>query len=209
MRDPHAPDLPVEQGEALERMVYKREFRERDAAIRDRDSWKFERRQDFTEKDNPSWDAFVRGDWETSLRLIEDDREAVLRANEQDALHRSFFHRARIVEKPLTPYVQWSLHSFRMQAECGQRIRIVGADALAASDRDSVLPEVVVLGGRTLYRVLYDEVGAPYGAVRYTDPEIIGNWEDYIRGLYEVGEDVRTFFDREVAHLPPPTVAAE
>lgn len=209
MRDLHAPDLPIEQGEVLERIVYKRDFRERDAAIRNRDSWKFERRQHFEEKDNPSWDAFVRGDWTESLRLIEDDRGAVLRANEQDALHGSFFHRARVIEKPLTPYVQWSLRSLCMQAECGQRIRIIGADTLAASDRSGVLPEVVVLGGRTLYHILYDEAGAPYGAVRYTDPEIIGRWESYIKALYDVGEDVRAFFDREVAHLPPPRIAVE
>ncbi|PSK80559.1 hypothetical protein CLV63_1531 [Murinocardiopsis flavida] len=209
MRELRTPTLPTELGETLDRAVYNQDFRERKAEIRNRSSWKFERRQHFEETGNASRDALLRGDWRESIRLISERREGLLEASELDRRRGAFLHRVRVVETPLTPYMQWQLHSLRLRAECGHHIRVIGLGALPVSDRGASLPEVVILGGRNLYNVLYTKAGVPNGAVRFTDPEIITNWEGYIGALYKVGEDVRTFFDREVAHLPPPTVAAE
>jgi hypothetical protein len=39
---------------------------------RAREFWKLERGQAFAEPGNASWEAFARGDWDESLRLIED-----------------------------------------------------------------------------------------------------------------------------------------
>jgi hypothetical protein len=122
---------------------------------------------------------------------------------------RSFFHRVRVVEKPLTAYLQWELHSLRMRAECGERVRVVRAEDLTSAEESGPLPEVVILGGSTLYQVLYAETGIPIGAVRYTDPELVDRWEIYIKDLYEAGEDVRAYVEREVAHLPPPGTGTE
>ncbi|RDG37685.1 DUF6879 family protein [Streptomyces corynorhini] len=209
MLDLSAPALLPEQGERLVRDEYKREFRERDAAIQDRDSWKLERRQHFEEQGSPSRDALSRGDWMESLRLMEERREKLLSAAQADERRNSAFHRVRVVEQPLTPYLQWELNSLRQQAECGTRVRVVGAELVAPSESDGLLPELVILGGDVLYQVLYTESGVPNGAIRYTDPEVIGCWESYIRELYRVGEDVMSYFHREVAHLPPPVMKAE
>ncbi|WP_333493574.1 ATP-binding protein [Kitasatospora cathayae] len=207
MPDRRVPELRSEWGEILARQDYKRDFRERDARVRGRDSWKLERRQHFEEQGSASWEAVRRGDWTEALRLLEGRRAALLEMGREDEERRSFFHRVRVVQKPLTAYVQWELHSLRIRAECGERIRIVGAEALADSGDEEFgpLPEIVILGGRTLYQVLYSETGVPVGAVRYTDPDLVLRWEDYIKDLYRTGEDVPTYFDREVAHLPPPT----
>ncbi|MFE4826364.1 DUF6879 family protein [Streptomyces sp. NPDC056672] len=209
MLDLLAPKLPPEQGERLVRDVYKRDFRQRDAALRNRHSWKLERRQHFQEQGNASRDALARGDWDEALRLMREQRGNLLEAAGDDRRRGSVFHRLRVVEEPLTPYLQWELHSLRQRAQCGEKVRTVNAELLAASERKSLLPEVVILGGHTLYHVLYTESGVPQGALRYTDPELIARWESYIRELYEAGEDVESYFTREVAHLPPPTMDAE
>ncbi|MYZ36615.1 MULTISPECIES: DUF6879 family protein [unclassified Streptomyces] len=209
MLDLRAPTLPPEQGERLVRDVYRRDFRERNAAIHGRDSWKLERRQYFEEQGSASRDALTRGDWDEALRLIEADREDLVASARDNMKRASIFHRLRVVETPLTPYLQWELHALRLRAECGARIRTLDAGTLEASEADNLLPELVVLGGRTLYEILYTESGVPNGAVRYTDKETVRRWENYIKELYGAGEDVESYFAREVAHLPPPTMNAE
>lgn len=204
MLDPHAPVLPAELGERLVREVYKRDFRGREAEISEGESWKLERRQHFEEPGSASHDSMRRGDWAESLRLLEERRAALREAAREDEQRGYVFHRVRVVQKPLTPYLQWQLHSLRLRAEFGERVRIVGAAEVSASETVEQLPEVVILGGRTLYRVLYDRAGAPDGAIRYTDAETVQGWECYVKDLYRAGEEVQSYFDREVAPLPPP-----
>ncbi|MFF7656862.1 DUF6879 family protein [Streptomyces sp. NPDC007983] len=209
MPDLLAPVLDPEQGDRLTRPAYKQEFRQREDAIRDGSSWKLERRQHFEEQGSPSRDALRRGDWEEALRLLADRRDSLAAAAQEEKSRGYAFHRVRVVEKPLTPYVQWELHSQRQRAEHGQRIRIVRAEQVAASESTGPLPEMVVLGGRALFQVLYTEAGVANGAIRYTDPDLVERWENYIKALYAAGEDVIPYFDREVAHLDPPKLSAE
>jgi hypothetical protein len=206
-----APVLLPEEGERLTRDAYKEDFRRREAALRDTDTWKLERRQHFQEQGVPSWDALRRGEWAEALRLLEDRRDALLATAQDDETNRHRFHRARVIEKPLTPYVQWELHSHRQRAEYGERIRVVGAERVAAAEAESecLLPEVVVLGCSTLFQVLYTENGTPIGAIRFTDPALVKGWETYIKKLYEAGEDVTSYFEREAAHLPAPKARTE
>lgn len=63
-------------------------------------------------------------------------------------------------------------------------------------------------GGRTLFQVLYTEAGVANGAIRYTDRDLVERWENYIKALYAVGEEVISYFDREMVHLEPPTLGA-
>lgn len=207
MPDLTPPALSPEQGETLARDAYRREFRRRDEEIRNRDSWKLERRQHFEEQSSASWDAMRRGEWETALRLLEESRDALLAEAREDARRGSRFHRVRVVERHLTPYVQWQLHSLRLRAECGETVRVLDAEELDAAESAGPLPELVVLGGRTLYQVRYTDAGVPDGAVRYTDPRLVGDWERYLKRLHDSGEDIHSYFTRRVAALPPPIPA--
>lgn len=207
MPDLSPPSLSPEQGVLLQRDVYKREFRQRDEAIRDGDSWKLERRQHFEEQSSASWDAMRRGEWEEALRLLEESRPGLLAAARDDARRRSRFHRVRIVEEPLSAYVQWQLHSLRLRAECGETVRVVDAERLGAAETAGPLPELVALDGRTLYQVRYTDEGVPDGAIRYTSPRLVGEWERYLTALHATGEDIRSYFTRQVAPLPPPVHA--
>ncbi|MFD8457063.1 DUF6879 family protein [Streptomyces antimycoticus] len=207
MLDLLAPVLVPEQGDRLTRTAYKQDFRQREDAVRNGSSWKLERRQHFEEQGSPSRDALRRGDWDEAIRLLADRRDSLAATAQEDERRGYAFHRVRVVESPLTPYVRWELHSQRQRAEYGQRIRIVPAEQVAASEDTGPLPEVVVLGGRTLFQVLYTEAGVANGAIRYTDRDLVERWENYIKALYAVGEEVMSYFDREVAHLDPPTLS--
>lgn len=204
MLDLHAPALLSGQGERLSREEYKREFRRRDAEIRNAASWKLERRQHFEEQGVASRDALRRGDWEEALRLIDAHRDVVKAAAAEDARNGNVFHRVRVVERPLTPYLQWELHTLRLQAEFGQRVRVVSAESVAPLEETEPLPEVVALGGRTLYRVMYSASGQTEGAIRFTDPGLVAEWGRFIETLFAPGEEIASYFEREVAHLPPP-----
>ncbi|MFJ2953853.1 DUF6879 family protein [Streptomyces sp. NPDC087270] len=206
MLDLDAPPLPTERGERFDVPGYRADFRERRAAIRDGDSWKLERLQHFEEVD-PSRDALRRGDWGEALRLFEADRDSVRTAAEQDASRNHRFHRLRVVEEPLTPYVQWELHWLQMRAEYGHRIRVVSSGDIVGAESAVPLPELTLLDDRTLYRVLYTEAGATEGAVRFTDAAIVTPWAAYLRSLYAAAEDMTSYFHRAVAPLPPPPAA--
>lgn len=207
MLDLLAPDLPDELGERLTREDYKRDFRERRSAIRDGESWKLERLQHFEETNDDSREALRQGDWPAVLRLFEAERDALVRRARDEIARGAVFHRIRVVEEPLTPYVQWELHWLRLSAECGHSIRVLPASAVAAVEGDALLPELNLLDSRVLYRVLYTDAGQPDGAIRFTDPSTVTNWAKYLRELYAAAEDIQAYFDRAVADLPPPPAA--
>lgn len=91
------------------------------------------------------------------------------------------------------------MHTLRQQAEFGQRVRVVSAESVASLEALGPLPAVVALGGRTLYEVVYSESGQAEGAIRFTDPGWVAEWERFIEALFEPGEEIASYFDREVA----------
>ncbi|WP_049566775.1 DUF6879 family protein [Streptomyces sp. SBT349] len=207
MRETYRLALDTAPGERLGLPHYREEFAERHHHVRARDSWKFERRQHFVELNSPSYDAFRAGRWEESLLLMDNRRESLRDAMRERREQGTVFHRVRVVEEPLTPYLQWELRSLGVQAECGAAIRVVPGERVRRFEQSGELPEVVALGGQTLYHVLYTPEGVAEGAIRVGDPELLGQWEAFIADLYADGEDVTSYVDRYVAGLPPPQVA--
>lgn len=197
--------LGASLGERLGLDAYREDFRTRDFAVAGYDSWKLERRQHFREPGDPSWNAFAKGDWDEALRQIEAQRPALLDLSGQAARHRCRLLRVRVVEQPLTPYLQWELHLLRVRAECGELIRVIGPEHIAAYEQDAEAPELVTLNDDTVYEILYDAEGFLEGAVRYLDPGVRDRTVARLEGLYTLGEDIGTFFGREVAGLRPPT----
>lgn len=192
-------------GEPLELEAYREDFRRRDFAVDGCDSWKLERRQHFREPGDPSWEAFALGNWQQALRLIEEQRDELLDLSRLAARHNCRLLRVRVVEEPLTPYLQWELHLLRLRAECGELIRVIGPEHVAAYEHDGSVPELVTLNDDTVYEIRYDAEGVLTGAVRYVDRTSRDRTVARIGGLYMRGEDIGTFFAREVAGLKPPT----
>ncbi|GII92971.1 DUF6879 family protein [Sinosporangium siamense] len=199
--------LDPSAGRRLARDAYHADFRHYRGIIRDSNSWKLERRQHFEEIGSPSRDALRRGEWEESLAYLEELREGFLRGVLKDRENNTAFHRLRIVEEPLTPYIQWELHSLRIEAECGKPIRVVNARTLGSLEEPGPLPEIVILGQAALYQVHYTESGVPDGATAFYDRDVIRSWTELIQQLYEAGEGVIEYFNNHVARLPPPPKA--
>ncbi|MDT0342261.1 DUF6879 family protein [Streptomyces litchfieldiae] len=209
MLDLQALALDPAQGHRLDVADYKQDFRQRRGEVQKLDSWKLERQQHFMELNNPSWDAFHRGEWDEALRLLADKRAEVRSLVQADRNRGSVFHRVRVVEQPLTPYLQWELNSLRVRAESGMPIRVIEGEKVRHLEAAGPLPEMVSLGSRTLYNVRYTDAGVLEGAIRYTDPDLVERWTRFIKELYEDGEDLIPYVEREVAHLPAPQVGAE
>ncbi|MFE3877905.1 DUF6879 family protein [Kitasatospora sp. NPDC059146] len=192
-------------GEVLERTEYLDDFdRFFGGDIRLFD--KIERGQTFREQGSPSWEAFDSGDWAGALRLIEAERDSVAAYFRDLAGRGLVFRRLRIVELPVTPYLQWEMNSFRLRSELGERIRVLDAREIADLERGGPLPEVVVLGNAVMYAVIYDEELKGAGARRFTDPGQIAATITEFEALYRRGEEFAEFFTREIAPLEPPTV---
>lgn len=169
--------------------------------------WKLERSQHFSEPHDPAWRALMAGDWDGAIGVFEQERPAVREKARSYARRGTPFRRLRVVEHPVSRYLQWEMHYFRVLAEEGgegYELRVVDASLLKDLERDRPVPEVVVLGEVVAYEIRYDERWAPCGARRITDPEAVRSTRDQIAALWKQGEPLMDFFDREIAPLPVP-----
>ena len=164
--------------------------------------WKFERGQHYAEPGNPSWTAFNQGNWAKALELLETDRQRLTqyhqRCHELDITTR----RLRIIETPITPYLQWELHLLHLRDTTGGPVRILPAHKIA--EKPHPHPDYNVIAPDIMYKVSYDHHGVLQTATAYTHPAAIKNMVRYISGLYSRAEPINNYFTREIAHLPPP-----
>lgn len=167
--------------------------------------WKLERHQTFREPGDPSWEAFMAGDWPRALELNEAERPG---AQEQVAAERAQgveTRRVRVVEHPPGPYVQWEMQYLRLLAEAGDRPRVLDTTAVREwEERHGELPEVLVFADRLVYLLRYDGTGLPAGCRRIDEPAAVRETADDIAALYERAEPLLDYFRREIAPLPPP-----
>ncbi|GII76431.1 hypothetical protein Sru01_14130 [Sphaerisporangium rufum] len=166
--------------------------------------WKLERAQEFHEPYEPSWVAMAEGDWERSLRLI-DERRGSLAAEYAGYAE---FRRVRIVAEPLTPYLQWELHVLAARVAAGERARVLPATAIGPLEEAGPLPELLVFASPLMYEVRYDRRGAHLGGRRITDPGTVAGCRAALAALYAQGEDLAAYVRRAVEPLPPPAVRA-
>lgn len=171
---------------------------------RAREFWKLERGQEFAEPGNASWEAFARGDWAESLRLIEGFREGMTRHHQALAAAGTSTYRIRIVSLPPTPYVQWELHVLRLRDETGGLTRVLLDTKVAELEDQGQLPNIQTMGREVMYQPVYDGSGVTEYGLRYTDKALVSRCRDFIADLYARGEPLADFFKREIVPLPPP-----
>ncbi|MGW0892909.1 DUF6879 family protein [Saccharopolyspora sp. NPDC002578] len=193
----------IASGDRLTLDEYADDFNERFWRPRNTGAWKFERAQTFRQPESASWNAFHDGNWELSLRLLEQRRPALQEYFDRVSAHGFFVRRVRVVEEPLSSYLVWELNSLLTRHQCGASVSIVDAGALEAHERDVALPEIFVIGPDTVYEVRYDSDGVAEGAVRYVDERTAQRWANFIDRLHRAGEPIDAYFDREVAGLRP------
>lgn len=197
--------FPAGTYETLDRPAYHEEFYRYLVRVRSMD--KLERGQHFKERGFASWEAFASGDWSRALALIGERRDRYAEQM-QDAKDRGLAQRRlRVVEFPITPYVQWEMHVLRVRVEVGDVIRVLDARTITDIEKERPVPEVVILGDSVMYEVRYDDDGNAAGARRYLDPALIRETRTGFDTLYARGEDFLEFFDREIAPLDAPSVS--
>jgi hypothetical protein len=197
-------DATVElSGDGLTLEEYFAEFDERFRGAVDCDCWKLERRQTFIEQGSDSYDAFIQGDWTRALELLKSRRSGIAEYYAEAAARGIRVLRVRVVEEPISPYLVWQLNSLLQRSELGEHPRIVTSGQVAASERDGVLPELVGLADGVVYQVVYGSDGAAERAIRSTDQATVERWYQVFRTLYEGGEEMTSFFSRNVAGLYP------
>lgn len=165
--------------------------------------WKLERGQIFAEPGDASWEAFDGGDWEASMRLLEQRREDLTKYHQETAAAGTQTRRIRIVGLPLTPYLQWELNLLKVRDETGGPVRILLDSDVADLEDQGPLPEIYTMNTTVMYQAIYDDYGVLEHALRYTGEPLIERCRDFIATLYARGEPMAIFFQREVAHLPP------
>jgi hypothetical protein len=67
---------------------------------------KLERLQCFREPGYPSWDAFAAGRWDEALQIMQRDHSIVENEFVDDFRNGLYSYRIRVVELPVTPYLQ-------------------------------------------------------------------------------------------------------
>lgn len=171
--------------------------------------WKLERQQSFQEPGVESWEAFRKGHWDESLALIEGQRGHYEEYFQRIAGSGFALHRVRCVEEPISPYLQWELHLLHLKAQCGEDTRVLTGGGIPQYESRRPLPEIVVLGSLVMYEVLYDDAGRLAGGIRFDDPRDISRCRQAIQKMHQSGEPLDSFFSRQVARMPPPTVTEE
>ena len=169
-----------------------------------REFWKLERGQVFAEPADASWVAFDAGDWNEAMRLLEARREDLKSYHQENAVAGTLTRRIRIVSLPVTPYVQWELHLLRVRDESGGPIRILQVGDVADLEEQGPLPDIYTMDASVMYQAIYDKHGVLEHALRYSNTTLVRHCRDFIEDLYAQGEPIASFFDREIAQLPPP-----
>ncbi|MFE4670561.1 DUF6879 family protein [Streptomyces sp. NPDC056716] len=169
---------------------------------------KIERGQNFKERGFASWEAFAAGEWDRAISLVREKRDVYAEQFREAARLNIFQRRLRVVEFPVTPYVQWELFVLRLRVELGDNIKVLDARKISDIERDRPVPEVVILGDAAMYEVLYDDDGNAMGAHRFTDQALIKETSAGFDALYERADGFHDFFDREIAPLAPPSTVS-
>jgi hypothetical protein len=189
-------------GERLDRASYHALRREETQHLT-RPIWKLERSQYFHEPDDdPSWQAFLAGDWAKVAEVFESERSDARAEAEKYARQGSELRRLRIVERPVSRYLLWESQWFKILAEEGTSIRILPVDKVRDLERNGPLPEIVV-DEHALYDVSYDDTWVACGARRIADSNTIRQATEEIARLWELAEPFQRYFAREIAPLLP------
>ncbi|WP_406062901.1 DUF6879 family protein [Micromonospora sp. NBC_00860] len=166
--------------------------------------WKLERQQTFKEPQDEGWQAFAAGRWEESLRILDARRPEFGDYYRRIADSGFATRRLRVVQEPLTPYLQWELHVLRLRHEYGGLTRVVAPNQVVAAEADGQLPEIYTLGTDVMYEAIYDADGVLEAARRWRNPDVVTRCQEFIESLYNDGEPLDEFFARAVAPLEPP-----
>ena len=164
---------------------------------------KLESAQHFIEPGNDSWELFRDNHWEAALEVVM-GMETEIYDSFRDLQSRGITtKRLRLIEEPLSPYVQWELHILNVRARAGEDIRVMrnGEAAIALNIQPR---ELLFLDEIAMFDIKYSINGLLIGANEYRYELDVAELRDRINELFEKAEPLSGYFDKRVKSLPPP-----
>lgn len=166
---------------------------------------KVERRQEYAEPNDPSYQAFARGNFAEAHRLVAE------RIREQESFYRPArakgvdLVRVRIVDDPLSSYLRdYELPSYVVSAQLGERIVVTRAgEVKQVLDRFRV-PDFLLFDARCVLVNNYNEAGAPDGALLVDEPALVDEYRSVAERLVASAVELETFLADEGITVPPP-----
>jgi hypothetical protein len=133
---------------------------------------------------NESQAAYNRGDTEAARELLRREADAD-RLLYEDVRRRAIeYARVRLVQEPLTPYLEYELLSYRIRADLGERIEVVSCEP-GRRLPDEQRFDFLLFDRRTA--LIHDygtvEVGRQTGGWLTHQPDVITSLESVVTGL--------------------------
>jgi hypothetical protein len=159
---------------------------------------KVERKQSYNQGGDSSYEAFVRGDYETAQKLLKDE---LLQQREMysDAQTRGLeLVRIRQFEEPLSDYLRYyEIPSYFVSEELGETIWFARPDP--AKDE---LPDCIIFDSEVLFVNTYDSLDRLAGAVEIRDKEQINVASIEAAKLLASAERLSSFVSSHGLHGP-------
>lgn len=156
--------------------------------------FKVERRQEYEEPDDPSYQAFERGDFAEAHALV------AKRIRDQDSFYAPArakgieLVRIRIVEFPLSSYLKdYELLSYPVSEELGERIFVTEADSIRGILDDLAVPDFLLFDERCVLVNTHDANGSPNGGLLVTDPDAVAQYATVAVELQRPAISLATF----------------
>jgi len=134
---------------------------------------KFERRQEYHEIDNQSYDAFRLGDTIRAIELIRQSKKGDDLFYKKLAADRVEITRVRPVKVPRSAYLNWEIENYKISEEYGERIFFFHYEQLAELLESNVRHDFMIFDSRFAFMHDYDERNVLRGGWRFQDLESI------------------------------------
>jgi len=130
----------------------------------------------FEVEGNQSQEAFNRGDVSKARELLRQEAEADQPLYEEVRQRGISYARVRLVQEPLTPYLEYELMSYRIRAAMGENIEVVRCEPTIRLPNEQYF-DFLLFDQRTALIHDYGEVGRQSGGWLSQDADAIARLE--------------------------------
>jgi hypothetical protein len=134
---------------------------------------KFEGRQEYHEIDNPSYEAFLRGETNRAIELIRQAKKGDEPFYNKLAADKVEIIRVRPIKIPRSKYLNWEIENYKVSETYGERIFFFHYHQLAELLETKVHHDFMIFDARFAFLHNYDDNNVLLGGWRFQDLESI------------------------------------
>jgi hypothetical protein len=134
---------------------------------------KYEGQQEYQEINNPSYDAFLRGDMPAAIALIRTSKKGDGPFYKKLATDKVDIVRVRSVKVPRSRYLDWEIENYKVSEEYGERIYFFNYEQLRDLLETNVRHDFMIFDSRLAFIHNYDDHNVLRGGWRLQDFESI------------------------------------